>query len=99
MDDAGSAARADTVTGGRGLGLGSHTGKPGASGARAGALEPGASEAQSRNASEGHGDKPLAISTVITGSVLLCATLALACLAVARYDDRNHNTRGRNGRS
>lgn len=45
------------------------------------------------NTFKAHDDKPLAISTVITGSVLLCACIALVCGGIARYNiliSKNH---------
>lgn len=107
MDDAQSAARADTAREGRGLGLDASTGKPGASGAHgfhsdkphnARALEPHSDKPHNAKALEPHSDKPPAIGIVITGSVLLCACIALGSLAIARYDKsviRNGNNHGR----
>lgn len=45
------------------------------------------------DALKAHDNTPLAISTVITGSVLLCACIALVCGGIARYNiliSKNH---------
>lgn len=47
------------------------------------------------NTLKAHDNTPLAISTVITGSVLLCACIALVCGGIARYDIGVSKTRGR----